>query len=262
MGAVIRVQRQGKNRVAFLGKYDFFQAATVSVLTAEGPTAEDARQNLLDKLHAAMTYANYSEYRRAEDGTMFRLFWAVQSECFAYDLVPAERNSPIFHFLLNTDNENSAYSMFMRHVSAYKKSFEDGGRPWSTAAFRVWAERDVTYWELRRTGYGITDETARRAAIAVESKPKEITAIWDSPESGDRYTVVMEKLAPHRYAMFAINDLPFHPSCGFFQYVEGDNGPHLGRAIDWIELPAIVRWAVIQRLRVDDTPETSEETNG
>ena len=80
--------------------------------------------------------------------------------------------------------------------------------------------------------------------------PRYIRAYDNGGASLDRYTIVFTRLRRF-YPYAASSALPFSP-LGFYQHGEGQNGPidrptykHLGKPIDFLDLPGDVQAAVI-----------------
>lgn len=80
--------------------------------------------------------------------------------------------------------------------------------------------------------------------VKTSKKPEQIIAIYDSPECGDRYTVVFTRETvecnPGFYPMYGMSSDPFNPG-GFCQFCEGmfdenESNDHLGVKIEWEQL--------------------------
>jgi hypothetical protein len=85
-------------------------------------------------------------------------------------------------------------------------------------------------------------------------KPKEVSSIWDKPDTIDRYTVCFNRRyfpKDWHWQYLAVNETPFSPNQGFSQWGEMKQapGPYLGKRIKWEDLPEETQRAVRIRLR-------------
>ena len=79
-----------------------------------------------------------------------------------------------------------------------------------------------------------------------------IIAVFDSPEFADRYTVVLDRAgwstsAPNLYPSLGLSGNPDSPQ-GVSQFSECIPGDHLGREVEFEDLPENVREHVRRRL--------------
>ena len=79
-----------------------------------------------------------------------------------------------------------------------------------------------------------------------------IIAVYDNPEFADRYTVVLDRAgwstsAPNLHPSLGLSENPDSPQ-GFSQFSECFLGDHLGRKIEFEDLPENVREHVRRRL--------------
>ena len=84
--------------------------------------------------------------------------------------------------------------------------------------------------------------------ITKEGKAMEITAIYDAPEFGDRYTVNFDVV--NRNGLndcLCLSDNPSHP-LGICQFGMGKLGDHNGKKIAFSDLPADVQKQVNHRM--------------
>ena len=82
-------------------------------------------------------------------------------------------------------------------------------------------------------------------------KPKDVIAIYDAPEYGDRYTVVLDpswEANPGYHLMLGMNEYPTSPNMGISQFTEGINGSHLGKLIEFESLPDDLQEHIIGRI--------------
>jgi hypothetical protein len=84
------------------------------------------------------------------------------------------------------------------------------------------------------------------------ARPKEIKAIYDNPETFDRYTVIIhERVWPTTWAALSLSDDPDWPQ-GVSQWTEVVlPNPDIGREISWEDLPSNVQKHIILRLQND-----------
>ena len=87
-----------------------------------------------------------------------------------------------------------------------------------------------------------------------------IQAVYDAGDRFiDRYTIVTDRaemiplrgdaLELHRgYQALGVSDNPTHPQQGFSQWTAAIVGPHLGKRIEFAELPENVQEHVLERL--------------
>jgi hypothetical protein len=83
-------------------------------------------------------------------------------------------------------------------------------------------------------------------------QPTDVQAIYDTgPDDAiDRYTVVLNETweaNPGELTMLGLSSEPAHPQ-GFSQFTAGIDGPHLGRTIEWADMPENVREHIARRL--------------
>jgi len=83
----------------------------------------------------------------------------------------------------------------------------------------------------------------------------EILAIYDNPEFGDRYSVVLSSrtmVDPKEHDKLrdclAVGDDVTHPQNGFSQMTVAELGPHLGKPIRFEDLPRPVQDHVMERI--------------
>jgi len=96
-----------------------------------------------------------------------------------------------------------------------------------------------------------------------EGCPSEIVAIYDSPDFWDRYTVVygspFKKNGEDFYECLGLSENPNHPQ-GFSQWSECMMGDHLGKSIEWDELPDNVKDHI--RSRFSEATNEAEDDEG
>jgi hypothetical protein len=88
--------------------------------------------------------------------------------------------------------------------------------------------------------------------------PKDVKSIWDNEgKTLDRYTVVLkEEHSPGNLLMLGLSTNPTHPQ-GFSQFTGGHEGDHLGKKIEWSDLPKNIQEHVTMRLKDDDVDVTT-----
>jgi hypothetical protein len=79
----------------------------------------------------------------------------------------------------------------------------------------------------------------------------EIKSIWDNGgETVDRYTVVVDSLHTGRAGLFDALGLSSNPTSpqGFSQWTCAQEGEHLGKKVDFDDLPGHIQEHIIERL--------------
>jgi len=75
-----------------------------------------------------------------------------------------------------------------------------------------------------------------------------ILAVYDKPECADRYTIILDDTQRGKFhTCLSVDDRPSHPQ-GFSQFGECIWGDHLGKQIEFSDLPEEVQKHVMWRI--------------
>lgn len=100
----------------------------------------------------------------------------------------------------------------------------------------------------------------------IPEKPKEIKSIWDNGgKTADRFTVILKSHYSsdnkNTFDALGLSENPTNPSMGFSQFTEATPGEHLGKKIQWHDLPIEVIRHIAIRLQKDEWPKHREPKN-